>query len=78
VPAKPPSITERHGALFFVFNLPSLRAVMRPAVADVVFRNERAHDGPARVVDSFSLSHLPAVIESGVAINPIPNLVYIV
>jgi hypothetical protein len=29
----------------------ALRAVMRPAVADVVFCNERAHDGPAMAVD---------------------------
>jgi hypothetical protein len=39
---------------FLLFSFTLLRAVIRPAVADVVFRNERAHDGPTIVVGLLS------------------------
>lgn len=40
-----------HGALYIsIKDVWLLRAVMRAAVADVVFRNERAHDGPVMMV----------------------------
>jgi hypothetical protein len=55
--ANPPSINERHGALFLVLNLPSLRRVMRGAFVGASPTKSGTHDALGSRLRQWDRSH---------------------